>query len=112
MMSQWTIKLGGLFVFASAVNRAVLFCRKFEAKEDEERKKVSDELEVTLVHLKSEFVIALTSCICTLNTLCSGGRKASLLKAMCKTFGPYFLLGTFLKIIQDMLAFISPILLK
>lgn len=32
--------------------------------------------------------------------------------AICKSFGPTFLFGAFLKLIQDLLAFVSPQLLK
>ncbi|XP_076820993.1 multidrug resistance-associated protein 1-like isoform X2 [Clavelina lepadiformis] len=39
-------------------------------------------------------------------------KKASLLWAMCKTFGPYFLISSFLKVLQDCLAFVSPQLLS
>jgi len=38
--------------------------------------------------------------------------QASLFKALLKTFGPYFLLSSFLKVINDVLTFVSPQLLK
>ncbi|KFP80701.1 Canalicular multispecific organic anion transporter 2, partial [Apaloderma vittatum] len=39
-------------------------------------------------------------------------RKPSFLKALLRTFGPYFLIGSFFKLIQDLLAFINPQLLS
>nr|CAB3219626.1 multidrug resistance-associated protein 1-like [Phallusia mammillata] len=41
-----------------------------------------------------------------------GKRKGSLLWAMCKTFGPYFLVGSLLKICQDCLSFVGPQILS
>ena len=37
---------------------------------------------------------------------------ASLFKAIARTFGPFFLVGTFLKVLHDMLMFVSPQLLR
>ncbi|KGL77924.1 Canalicular multispecific organic anion transporter 2, partial [Tinamus guttatus] len=39
-------------------------------------------------------------------------RKASFLKALLRTFGPYFLIGSFFKLIQDLLSFVNPQLLS
>ncbi|KFR15692.1 Canalicular multispecific organic anion transporter 2, partial [Opisthocomus hoazin] len=39
-------------------------------------------------------------------------RKPSFLKALVRTFGPYFLIGSFFKLIQDLLAFVNPQLLS
>ncbi|XP_071620332.1 ATP-binding cassette sub-family C member 3 isoform X4 [Heliangelus exortis] len=39
-------------------------------------------------------------------------RKPSFLKAMIRTFGPYFLIGSFFKLIQDLLSFVNPQLLS
>ncbi|NWX11927.1 MRP3 protein, partial [Aegotheles bennettii] len=39
-------------------------------------------------------------------------RKPSFLKALMRTFGPYFLIGSFLKLIQDLLSFVNPQLLS
>jgi len=39
-------------------------------------------------------------------------RKPSFLKALVRTFGPYFLIGSFFKLIQDLLAFVNPQLLR
>lgn len=46
-----------------------------------------------------------------------GGRKkqkyqASVLPAICKAFGPTFLFGSFMKLIQDFLNFVNPQILK
>uniref|UniRef100_A0A4W3JNK8 ATP-binding cassette, sub-family C (CFTR/MRP), member 3 n=1 Tax=Callorhinchus milii TaxID=7868 RepID=A0A4W3JNK8_CALMI len=40
----------------------------------------------------------------------SGGRgpEPSLLRALCKTFGPYFLIGSAFKLCQDLLTFVNP----
>ncbi|NXA36024.1 MRP3 protein, partial [Eudromia elegans] len=40
------------------------------------------------------------------------GRKPSFLKALLRTFGPYFLIGSFFKLIQDLLSFVNPQLLS
>ncbi|KFO89418.1 Canalicular multispecific organic anion transporter 2, partial [Buceros rhinoceros silvestris] len=39
-------------------------------------------------------------------------RKPSFLKALLRTFGPYFLIGSFFKLIQDLLSFVNPWLLS
>ncbi|NWT45609.1 MRP3 protein, partial [Chroicocephalus maculipennis] len=39
-------------------------------------------------------------------------RKPSFLKALLRTFGPYFLVGSFFKLIQDLLSFVNPQLLS
>uniref|UniRef100_A0A8C2UFP9 ATP binding cassette subfamily C member 3 n=1 Tax=Coturnix japonica TaxID=93934 RepID=A0A8C2UFP9_COTJA len=39
-------------------------------------------------------------------------RKPSFLKALLRTFGPYFLIGSFFKLIQDLLSFVNPQLLS
>ncbi|NXA48635.1 MRP3 protein, partial [Nothocercus julius] len=39
-------------------------------------------------------------------------RKPSFLKAVLRTFGPYFLIGSFFKLIQDLLSFVNPQLLS
>ncbi|KFW92975.1 Canalicular multispecific organic anion transporter 2, partial [Phalacrocorax carbo] len=39
-------------------------------------------------------------------------RQPSFLKALLRTFGPYFLIGSFFKLIQDLLSFINPQLLS
>uniref|UniRef100_A0A8C0EXQ0 ABC-type glutathione-S-conjugate transporter n=1 Tax=Bubo bubo TaxID=30461 RepID=A0A8C0EXQ0_BUBBB len=39
-------------------------------------------------------------------------RKPSFLKALLRTFGPYFLIGSFFKLIQDLLSFVNPQLLR
>ncbi|NWR70013.1 MRP3 protein, partial [Centropus unirufus] len=39
-------------------------------------------------------------------------RKPSFLKALLRTFGPYFLIGSFFKLIQDLLTFVNPELLR
>uniref|UniRef100_A0A672VBM3 ATP binding cassette subfamily C member 3 n=1 Tax=Strigops habroptila TaxID=2489341 RepID=A0A672VBM3_STRHB len=39
-------------------------------------------------------------------------RKPSFLKALLRTFGAYFLIGSFFKLIQDLLAFVNPQLLS
>lgn len=39
-------------------------------------------------------------------------RKPSFLKALLRTFGPYFLIGSFFKLIQDLLSFVNPRLLR
>ncbi|NXR26113.1 MRP3 protein, partial [Cinclus mexicanus] len=39
-------------------------------------------------------------------------RKPSFLKALLRTFGPYFLIGSFFKLIQDLLSFVNPKLLS
>lgn len=39
-------------------------------------------------------------------------RKPSFLKALLRTFGPYFLIGSFFKLIQDLLSFVNPWLLR
>ncbi|XP_039572082.1 ATP-binding cassette sub-family C member 3 isoform X1 [Passer montanus] len=39
-------------------------------------------------------------------------RKPSFLKALLRTFGPYFLIGSFFKLIQDLLSFVNPRLLS
>ncbi|XP_018907576.2 multidrug resistance-associated protein 1 isoform X5 [Bemisia tabaci] len=46
--------------------------------------------------------------------LSKGGKegKASILPALCKAFGPTFVFGSLLKLMQDLLTFISPELLK
>ncbi|XP_066469734.1 ATP-binding cassette sub-family C member 3 isoform X2 [Tiliqua scincoides] len=47
--------------------------------------------------------------------LISSNRKQSepsFLKALLRTFGPYFLIGSFLKLIQDLLSFVNPQLLS
>ena len=36
----------------------------------------------------------------------------SVLPALCKTFAPDFMMGAFLKLIQDLLAFVSPQILR
>lgn len=38
--------------------------------------------------------------------------QASILPALCKTFGPTFVFGSLLKLVQDMLTFVHPQLLK
>uniref|UniRef100_A0A8D0ED93 ABC-type glutathione-S-conjugate transporter n=1 Tax=Salvator merianae TaxID=96440 RepID=A0A8D0ED93_SALMN len=38
-------------------------------------------------------------------------KEPSFLKALIRTFGPYFLIGSFFKLIQDLLAFVNPQLL-
>uniref|UniRef100_A0A4W3K651 ATP-binding cassette, sub-family C (CFTR/MRP), member 3 n=1 Tax=Callorhinchus milii TaxID=7868 RepID=A0A4W3K651_CALMI len=38
--------------------------------------------------------------------------KPSLLRALCKTFGPYFLIGSAFKLCQDLLTFVNPQLLS
>uniref|UniRef100_A0A4W3JBU9 ATP-binding cassette, sub-family C (CFTR/MRP), member 3 n=1 Tax=Callorhinchus milii TaxID=7868 RepID=A0A4W3JBU9_CALMI len=37
-----------------------------------------------------------------------GGPEPSLLRALCKTFGPYFLIGSAFKLCQDLLTFVNP----
>lgn len=39
-------------------------------------------------------------------------RKPSFFKALLRTFGPYFLIGSFFKLIQDLLSFVNPQLLR
>lgn len=39
-------------------------------------------------------------------------KQASILPALIKTFGPMFLFGAFLKLIQDLLTFVSPQILR
>lgn len=39
-------------------------------------------------------------------------RNPSFLKALLRTFGPYFLIGSFFKLIQDLLSFVNPQLLR
>ncbi|CAN8194169.1 unnamed protein product [Coccothraustes coccothraustes] len=39
-------------------------------------------------------------------------RQPSFLKALFRTFGPYFLIGSFFKLIQDLLSFVNPQLLS
>ncbi|NXG29334.1 MRP3 protein, partial [Dromaius novaehollandiae] len=39
-------------------------------------------------------------------------RKPSFLKALLRTFGPYFFIGSFFKLIQDLLSFVNPQLLS
>lgn len=39
-------------------------------------------------------------------------KQPSFLKALLRTFGPYFLVGSFYKLIQDLLAFVNPQLLR
>lgn len=39
-------------------------------------------------------------------------KEASILPALCKSFGRTFLFGTFLKVIEDCLVFVSPQVLK
>uniref|UniRef100_A0A8C9FWN7 ABC-type glutathione-S-conjugate transporter n=1 Tax=Pavo cristatus TaxID=9049 RepID=A0A8C9FWN7_PAVCR len=39
-------------------------------------------------------------------------KKPSFLKALMRTFGPYFLIGSFFKLIQDLLSFVNPQLLS
>ncbi|NXX44346.1 MRP3 protein, partial [Tricholaema leucomelas] len=39
-------------------------------------------------------------------------RKPSFLKALLRAFGPYFLIGSFFKLIQDLLSFVNPQLLS
>lgn len=39
-------------------------------------------------------------------------RKPSFLKALIRTFGPYFLVSSFFKLIQDLLSFVNPQLLR
>ncbi|NXT54657.1 MRP3 protein, partial [Pluvianellus socialis] len=39
-------------------------------------------------------------------------RKPSFLKALLRTFGPYFLIGSFFKLVQDLLSFVNPQLLS
>ncbi|NWU77023.1 MRP3 protein, partial [Onychorhynchus coronatus] len=39
-------------------------------------------------------------------------RKPSFLKALLRTFGPYFLIGSFFRLIQDLLSFVNPQLLS
>jgi ATP-binding cassette subfamily C (CFTR/MRP) protein 1 len=39
-------------------------------------------------------------------------RQASILPALCKAFGPTFIFGSLLKMIQDILTFSSPQILK
>nr|XP_021410687.1 canalicular multispecific organic anion transporter 2 [Lonchura striata domestica] len=39
-------------------------------------------------------------------------RKPSFLRALLRTFGPYFLIGSFFKLIQDLLSFVNPQLLS
>uniref|UniRef100_A0A4W3K5P2 ATP-binding cassette, sub-family C (CFTR/MRP), member 3 n=1 Tax=Callorhinchus milii TaxID=7868 RepID=A0A4W3K5P2_CALMI len=41
-----------------------------------------------------------------------GGPEPSLLRALCKTFGPYFLIGSAFKLCQDLLTFVNPQLLS
>jgi ATP-binding cassette subfamily C (CFTR/MRP) protein 1 len=38
--------------------------------------------------------------------------QASILSALCKAFGPTFIFGSLLKLIQDILTFASPQILK
>lgn len=38
--------------------------------------------------------------------------EASILPALCKSFGRTFLFGTFLKVVEDCLVFVSPQVLK
>lgn len=40
------------------------------------------------------------------------GRQPSLLLALCRAFGPYFLVSSFYKIIHDILMFTGPIILR
>jgi ATP-binding cassette subfamily C (CFTR/MRP) protein 1 len=37
---------------------------------------------------------------------------ASVLPALCRAFGPTFVFGSFLKLIQDIMTFVSPQILK
>lgn len=39
-------------------------------------------------------------------------KQASILPALIRTFGPMFLFGAFLKLIQDVLTFVSPQILR
>lgn len=39
-------------------------------------------------------------------------KKPSFFKALLRTFGPYFLIGSFFKVIQDLLSFVNPQLLR
>ncbi|GLV32342.1 Multidrug-Resistance like Protein 1 [Carabus blaptoides fortunei] len=39
-------------------------------------------------------------------------KQASILPALCKAFGPTFMFGAFLKLLQDLLTFVSPEILK
>ncbi|XP_060620764.2 ATP-binding cassette sub-family C member 3 isoform X1 [Anolis sagrei] len=39
-------------------------------------------------------------------------KEPSFLKALIRTFGPYFIIGSFFKVIQDLLAFVNPQLLR
>ncbi|XP_042311067.1 ATP-binding cassette sub-family C member 3 isoform X5 [Sceloporus undulatus] len=39
-------------------------------------------------------------------------KEPSFLKALVKTFGPYFLIGSFFKLVQDLLSFVNPQLLS
>ena len=45
-------------------------------------------------------------------TIETGSGKVSVLKSLCKTFGPTFLKGSLLKLIQDALAFVNPQILR
>jgi hypothetical protein len=39
-------------------------------------------------------------------------KPSSILGPLCKAFGPTFILGSFFKLIQDLLGFVSPQILK
>lgn len=39
-------------------------------------------------------------------------KEPSFLKALLRAFGPYFLIGSFYKLIQDLLSFVNPQLLR
>ncbi|XP_037025227.1 multidrug resistance-associated protein 1 isoform X2 [Bradysia coprophila] len=45
-------------------------------------------------------------------TRTKGEKKASILPAICKAFGPTFLFGSVLKLVQDVLTFVSPQILR
>jgi len=42
----------------------------------------------------------------------SDKNQASILPILCKVFGPTFLFGAFLKLINDLMTFVSPQILK
>lgn len=60
----------------------------------------------------AQYTKSRTSASVTLNPQQKKKKQASILPPICKAFGPTFLFGAMLKLIQDLLTFVSPQLLR
>uniref|UniRef100_A0A8C2UEM5 ATP binding cassette subfamily C member 3 n=1 Tax=Coturnix japonica TaxID=93934 RepID=A0A8C2UEM5_COTJA len=83
--------------------------------EDDVSKNIVQKLSREWDREKAEFVCSATAFPSPTEVLIRGkrhNRKPSFLKALLRTFGPYFLIGSFFKLIQDLLSFVNPQLLS